>query len=321
MPKEERLRALKELQECRESKVIIYCLGDRNPIQIFRTIIAIDVIPYLETILKNQGHSKRISLFLYSTGGNIDTPWPMVNLIREFCDEFEVIIPRKALSAATLISLGANRILMSPFSQISPVDPEGSFLQPDGTVQQIAIEDITGFIDFSKSKVGLTGNQGHIEILRALGQKIEPKILGNINRTHSLIRKLAEGMLSLHLNLKTNKRRVKHIVDNLTQKAYSHNHLIGRREAKVVIGLGDIVQDADQKTFPLMEALFNELEKDLDLNSPLVVEEHMEKAKESPVKIDSIRALIQSESVNVEGKSEITIFPNGQVKNPFKWVQ
>jgi hypothetical protein len=320
MPKEERLQAIKKLQECRDSKVIIYCLGDRIPPQIFLTKIALDVISHFDNIFKVEGYSKKISLFLYSTGGNIDTPWPLVNLIREFCDKFEVIIPRRAFSAATLISLGADKIVMSPFSQISPVDPEGSFLQPDGTVQQIAVEDIAGFIDFAKKKVGLTGNQGRLETLRALCQRIEPQRLGNINRTHFLINKLAENMLSLHINIKENRRKVKQIVENLTQKAYSHNHFIGRREAKNVIGMGDMIEFADEKTFKLIESLYVELEKDLLLNKALMIEEEIIKAKQGPVTIDCLRALVQSENVNIEGRSEITIYENGQVKNPFHWI-
>ncbi|MBI2429488.1 MAG: hypothetical protein HYV29_11970 [Ignavibacteriales bacterium] len=323
MPKDTRLLALKELQKNRKSKLIIYCLGDRVPGQIFSTKIALDAIPYFEKILISEGKQKKISLFLYSTGGNIDTPWPLVNLIREFCDIFEVIVPRKALSAATLISLGADKIVMGPFSQISPVDPEGNFLSPDGKVQQIAIEDIIGFIEFSKNKIGLTGNEGHIEILKALSDKVEPKILGNINRTHSLIRKLAQGMLDLHTSKKLTKQQAKKVVENLTQKAYSHKHFIGRREARETIGLGRMIEDANGNTYDLMEKLFNEINKDLDLDNTLLIEDEIETAKvkgEQSFTIDSTRAILQSESICIEGKSAITVYVNGQVRNPFKWA-
>lgn len=89
MPKEDRLQAIKELQECRNSKVIIYFLGDRVPVQIFATQIAIDVIQLLIQIFKEEGKSKKVTLVLHSNGGNLDTPWPLVNLIRGYTNYLE----------------------------------------------------------------------------------------------------------------------------------------------------------------------------------------------------------------------------------------
>ncbi|MCB2295730.1 hypothetical protein LGK95_19840 [Clostridium algoriphilum] len=53
---------------------------------------------------------KKISLILYTRCGNTLVGWSIVNLIRQFCDEFEVIVPSKALSTGTLICLGSNSI-------------------------------------------------------------------------------------------------------------------------------------------------------------------------------------------------------------------
>jgi len=50
--------------------------------------------------------NKKIDLFLYSRGGDVSVPWRIVTMIREFCDEFCVLIPYKAHSAATMIALG-----------------------------------------------------------------------------------------------------------------------------------------------------------------------------------------------------------------------
>jgi hypothetical protein len=318
MPKESRLKLIKELQNVRSSKVIIYCLGDRTPPQIFGTQIALDVIPLLVNIFKKEGTSKKITLLIHSTGGNLDTPWPLVNLIREHTKYFEVIIPRRALSAATLISLGANRIVMTPYSLISPVDPMGSFQTSDGKVEQLAIEDIRSFIEFAKEKVGLKDKAGKVEIMRSLSA-IGPKILGSVNRTQSLIAKLATGLLSLHLDKQKNSKRIEEIVKNLTEKAYSHTHFINRREAKEDIGLANIIEYADEKTFKISESIYEEVSKDLLLDEPFDVQAEIEKNKPQPITMESIRSITQSENINYEGISKITIYPNGQVIAPFRW--
>lgn len=322
MPKEKRQEALTALEKQRNSKIIVYFLGDRAPGPIFNTNVASDVVPYFESILSRQGKVKKRSLFLYSTGGNIDTPWMLVNLIREYCDEFEVIIPRKAWSAATLLSLGANKIVMTPFATISPIDPEGNFPMPDGTVLKIATEDVFSFIELSKNKVGLKTVEGEIEILRAL-QKYEPKVLGNIFRTYNYIRRLAKGMLSLHLDPEKNKKRIDEVVDNLTEKAYQHNHFIGRREAKKDIGLGDMIEYAEERDpndLVLIENLFAEIEKDTLVNTPLNVDELIKKAGGQPAITECMRALVQADLLNVEGKSTVTLLPNGQAKATFFWT-
>ena len=44
-------------------------------------------------------------------------------MIREYCDTFSVLVPYKARSAATMIALGADEIVMSDLSELSPIDP------------------------------------------------------------------------------------------------------------------------------------------------------------------------------------------------------
>jgi len=63
--------------------------------------------------LDNIGIVPRITLLLHTNGGSTLAAWNITNLIRQFCDDFEVILPVKARSAGTLMCLGANRIIMT----------------------------------------------------------------------------------------------------------------------------------------------------------------------------------------------------------------
>jgi ClpP class serine protease len=114
------MKQIEKIQEKRDSKLVVYIAGDRRGME---TKIATDIFPMFHRHLAQIGTQKKIDLFLYSTGGITIAGYALVNLFREFCEEFNVIIPFKALSCATLISLGANEIVMTKMGQLSPIDP------------------------------------------------------------------------------------------------------------------------------------------------------------------------------------------------------
>jgi len=115
-----RKELIKQIQDKRNSKVIVYVTGDRQPIV---AMIAEDAVRPLYDHLLSIGKAEKIDLFLYSRGGDVSVPWRIVSMFREFCDELSIIVPYKAYSAATLISLGADKIIMGKKAELGPIDP------------------------------------------------------------------------------------------------------------------------------------------------------------------------------------------------------
>ena len=74
--------------------------------------------------MNNDEKIKTIDFYLYSLGGNLDTPWPIISVLREYCESLNVLIPYKAFSATTLTALGADRIVMSRKGELGPIDPQ-----------------------------------------------------------------------------------------------------------------------------------------------------------------------------------------------------
>lgn len=99
-----RLNLYKQIESERNSKLLVYITGSRPGLE---TQIADDILPMFTEHLDRIGDVEKISLFLYTFGGNTLTAWSLVNLIRSFCKKFEVIIPSNCFSSGTLISLGA----------------------------------------------------------------------------------------------------------------------------------------------------------------------------------------------------------------------
>ena len=157
MSRDVRLKLIEEIEKERHSKVIVYITGDRPG---FETKIASDIFSLVFKHLSSFGETTTIDLFLYSTGGLTISGWGLVNLIREFCEKFSVIIPFKAHSCATLIVLGADEIIMGKLGQLSPVDPSITSpysptlpgVQQPGVVNliPISVEDVVGYLDLAR---------------------------------------------------------------------------------------------------------------------------------------------------------------------------
>jgi len=262
---------IRKIEQRRNSRVITYLTSDRKgPIN---ARIAMDIIPVISNQLRKIGKTENIDLFLYSTGGDTMVPWRLVSMIREYCDKFSVLIPYKAHSAATMISLGADEILMSDLSELSPIDPSTAnvFNPQDPQNPQnkipISVEDVMAYFDLAKNKFGIKNDEDLARIFNKFVEsnpQIHPLALGNINRTHNLIRILAKRLLRSHKN-PMKEEEIDKIVDYLTEKLYSHQYLIGRKEAREDLGIRTI-QFADQELSNLMSGLYEEYKKEMQLD-------------------------------------------------------
>lgn len=260
---------IQQIEGLRKSRVITYVTSDRQGP--FNARIAMDVIPLISKQLQTIGKTENIDLFLYSTGGDTMVPWCLVSMIREYCNKFSVLVPYKAHSAATMIALGADEIVMSDLSEISPIDPSTAnvFNPQDPQNPQnkipISVEDVMAYFDLAKNKFGIKNDEELSRIFNKFVEsnpQIHPLALGNVNRIHNLIRVLAKRLLKSHKNSMKDDE-IDKIVDYFTEKLYSHQYFIGRKEAREDLGLKMVI-DADNILAKAMTDLCEEYNKDLD---------------------------------------------------------
>lgn len=262
---------IKKIEGVRNSRVITYLTNDRpGPLN---AKIAGDVIPVISQQLRKIGKVENIDLFIFSLGGDTMVPWRLVSMIREYCNKFSVLIPYKAHSSATMISLGADEIVMSDLSEISPIDPSTANIfnpsDPNNPQNKIpvSVEDVMAYFDLAKNKFGIKNDEDLTKIFNKFVEsnpQIHPLALGNINRTHNLIRMLARRLLKSHKDPMEHEK-INKIVDDFTEKLYSHQYSIGRKEAKKELGI-ETVQFADDELSKLMSELYEEYKKDMGLN-------------------------------------------------------
>jgi hypothetical protein len=309
---------IKKIEEKRGSRVITYITGDRSgPIN---ARIAMDIIPIIGKQLQKIGKTENIDLFIYSSGGDTMVPWRLVSMIREHCKKFSVLIPYKAHSAATMISLGADEIAMTDLSELSPIDPSTAnvFNPQDPQNPQnripISVEDVMAFFDLAKNKFGIKSDEDLTKIFNKFVEsspQIHPLALGNVNRTHNLIRQLARRLLKSH-NSPMKEDEIEKIVDYFTEKLYSHQYFIGRKEAKEDLGVKTVIE-TDEILSSVITSLYEEYAKDMEFGKPWNPELELGNSFQSKKEYN----LAQIESSEMSSRFEISIdFKKGQVNVP-----
>jgi hypothetical protein len=290
-----RLELIRRIEGLRGSKVVTYLLGDRQP---FPGVLAEDAVRPMYDHLRTVGHEKvpKIDLYLYSRGGFTEVPWRIVSMIREHCKTFGVLVPYKAHSAATLIALGADEIVMGRKGELGPVDPALNLRRPGegGTVvqEEIRVEDVMAYLLFLRDRAGLKDQAALAETVKVLPAKLPPWTVGSIYRAHSNIRLVAQKLLASH-SLKMEKRRSRSIIDALTEKIYQHGHAIGRQEA-MEIGLP--IVEPEPELEDAMWELFNKYEDVLQLPEPVDPNVAIP-SDEDEVRNETILGCIESETV------------------------
>ena len=110
---------LLQIEELQKSDVIFYATSNRPGMEASIDFGVFDhFVHHLDKIWKKR--RGKITLILHTTGGNPSAAWRIINLLRSFCDELEVIVPVCAQSAGTLMCLGCDKIFYDQASRAWP---------------------------------------------------------------------------------------------------------------------------------------------------------------------------------------------------------
>lgn len=286
----ERQKAYKELEKLRKSRVVAYVTGDRPGMQ---SQINNDVIDLIGDHLDALFPAKKISLILHTLGGNTMAAWNLVNMLRMFCDELEIIVPARARSAGTLMCLGADTVLMTKQATLGPIDPSlNGPLNPQipGASPEsrapVSVEAVRGYIEMAKQDFGIKGSADMTSVLKDLSQKVHPLVLGSIFRTRSQIQTLARELLKSQVK---DANKTKKIIDFLCSDSGSHDYTINRREARQ---LGLNIENPTQKTYEVLKSWMESVRTELELATPF--DAHGKLGQNQKVAYTCVRCLLES---------------------------
>lgn len=75
---------------------------------------------------------REVDLILHSPGGSPDAAESIISYLRQRFDDIRAVVPLAAMSAATMMALACDEILMGQHSQLGPIDPQVTIQTPEG---------------------------------------------------------------------------------------------------------------------------------------------------------------------------------------------
>ena len=273
MPRATRQELLAKIQAERGGRLLVAYVTSTRPGM--DCAIADDAFRLLYDHLQaNRDAAKNgVDLFIHSNGGSGTVPWRIVSLVRQYTDKFAVLVPHHAFSAATLIALGADEIVMHRMGVLGPIDPSVTNIfnpphpQMPGQLAPISVEDVTAFFRLVQDEVGINHEDELIQALGALTDKVHPLALGNVQRHHNQSRMMARKLLQTHMKTGDNvEHEIDTLIDNLKSKLFFHGHPINRKEAKDDLKLK--VTIPPESLEELMWSLYLDYEAELKLQEP-----------------------------------------------------
>lgn len=205
----------------------------------------------LRSALDNQ-EFKELDLVINSGGGSIHAAYQVIELLRFHAKRIHACVPFYAKSAATLLCLGADRLVVDELTQLGPLDTQiyeeksggkGDFtsaLNPFKTLEQLqkfSLEtlDLAVRTIFMRSGMGLDDCLKHaIDFVRGttgpLFTQLNPEKLGEYSRALEVGSEYGERLLRRFTSWDDKKRA--EILEKLVHGYPSHEYIIDYHELK-----------------------------------------------------------------------------------------
>jgi len=220
--------AVVAVEKIRNSTVISYMASQNALVGPEDAGLLVDTI---EMILPPSRKIDRLDLFLHSPGGFLDSAYKITRICKEYSKEFNVIVPLAAKSAATVICLGANEIIMTVFAELGPIDPIIQHpYKSDIRVPARSIKDFFEFLNSTETGKIPVDSQFKIQMSNLL----DPYLIGSYQTALNSSKQIADKLLTENALKDKPQSLVDAAVKKLTEYYYSHSHVIDRQEAREI---------------------------------------------------------------------------------------
>ena len=236
-------------------KLMVYIAKMSHP-RNTNSITSDDVAP-IGSILKSFCNVEIIDLIIHSPGGDGNTAEKIVDMCRSYLPpkgQFRVIVPNKAKSAATLIALGSDKIIMGYSSELGPIDAQVP-VNISGLTQLISAQ---SFIDARDELIKKTHEavknkeeyQGYLQLLTT----IDVSFVKECERAMGFARDVASKWLKNCMLKKINDKSVRTRLANRIAKKLSsaqdylsHGRMINASEILATRDLNKLAIELMQK--------------------------------------------------------------------------
>ena len=223
---------IKSILEVIDGDFISYWISDSGSIK------NEDIIAFYE-VLKNEKKKDTLYIFLKSDGGSGQSSLRIVNLLRKYYQKIIALVPLDCASAATMLALGADKIVMGPLAYLSAIDTsithDLSPIDKDNDRVSVSQNELSRVIQLWNANKQVSDRNPYSDIY----SQIHPLVIGSVDRATSLSIKLTTEILSYHMK---DLARAEKISNILNSDYPSHSYPITIVEAKKI---GLVVEEMD----------------------------------------------------------------------------
>jgi hypothetical protein len=278
MPIERRKDLIRQIQQKRGDSRLICCLtSDRDNAQ---GLIAKDFLFRFFQHLRATPNLDKLDILLFTLGGDTLAAYALSRFVRQYGKKIGVLIPHMCLSGGTLFALGADEIVMTRLAALSSIDPSiNGPLNPTAEVPllgmpvgipvqkipvPVGVESVAGFKKLVREEWRLD-EEGTAQAFRLLTEKVNPLLLGDLQRSKEQIVRLATSLMKLH-SAPLDGDRIKNVVETLASGLGSHDYLLGAAEARDDVKLH--VADENPELEDLILRLYEDFAEEMELGTP-----------------------------------------------------
>jgi hypothetical protein len=214
-----------------------------------------------------------MDVLLHSGGGDINTAYQTAEMLRNHSKAFRVIVPIFAKSAATLLTLAADEIIMGELAELGPLDTQilerqkgsrkyTSALNPFKSLEQLqsfSFETLDLAVKLFLNRAALTVDEAIARAIEfaanvstPLYSKLDIEKLGEYSRALAVGKEYGERLLRRYTKWKHDDEARTNVLDKLVRGYPSHDYIIDFKEMQE---LGFEVRNPSEEEKPLIDAI------------------------------------------------------------------
>lgn len=232
--------------------LLVYATAFHNPIKAqraapFLTIDLSDKDGFYEIIRNTK--SQEVDIFLHSPGGSAEATESIVKILRKKFKTIRFIVTGAAKSAATMLALSGDGILMDTSAELGPIDPQvrvrGRFSPAGSIIEQ-----------FERAAKELKKDPSRLPVWIPILQEFAPALLVECDNFIGLSKKLSTDWLTnfMFKGEKDAKKKAKKIANYLTDEKNTLSHA-RRIDAEQLKKLGVKVELLEEQEEKLQDAI------------------------------------------------------------------
>lgn len=232
--------------------LLIYATAFHNPLKVmtgspFLSIDLSDKDGFYEIIRDIE--AKAVDVFLHSPGGSAEATESIVEMLRNKFQEVRFIVTGAAKSAATMLALSGNSILMDKSAELGPIDPQvrvRNRFSPAGSVIE----------QFDRATEILKKDPSQLPVWVPILREFAPSLLVECENFIGLAKKLATEWLTDYMfkGSKHAKKMAKKVASYLTDEKNTLSHA-RRIDAAQLKKLGVKIEQLEDKEPNFQDAI------------------------------------------------------------------